>query len=35
MVTADYQSYLEKQWLLELKQKYTVTVDQAVLSTVK
>ncbi len=35
MVTADYQAYLEKQWLSELKQKYTVNIDQAVLSTVK
>jgi peptidyl-prolyl cis-trans isomerase SurA len=35
MVTADYQSFLEKQWLSELKQKYAVTIDQSVLSTVK
>ncbi|MCK6648429.1 MAG: hypothetical protein L6Q66_02130, partial [Bacteroidia bacterium] len=35
MVTADYQAYLEKQWLSELKQKYAVNIDQAVLSTVK
>jgi len=35
MVTADYQSYLEKEWIAELKQKYSVKVDQAVLSTVK
>jgi len=35
IVTADYQSFLEKEWIAELKQKYSVKVDQAVLSTVK
>jgi peptidyl-prolyl cis-trans isomerase SurA len=34
-VTADYQVYLEKEWLDYLKNKYKVTVDQTVLSTVK
>lgn len=35
MVTADYQNYLEKEWLEALKKKYPVTIDKAVLSTVK
>ncbi|CAN5486463.1 hypothetical protein BH10BAC1_BH10BAC1_15220 [soil metagenome] len=35
MVTADYQNYLEKEWITSLKAKYPVTVDKAVLSTIK
>jgi peptidyl-prolyl cis-trans isomerase SurA len=35
MVTADYQSYLEKEWIASLKSKYKVTVDEKVLATVK
>ena len=35
MVTADYQNYLEKEWIASLKAKYPVTIDKAVLSTVK
>ncbi|MEI6489813.1 MAG: peptidylprolyl isomerase [Bacteroidota bacterium] len=35
MVTADYQNYLEKEWIASLKTKYPVTIDKAVLSTVK
>ena len=35
MVTADYQNYLEKQWLSELKKKYAVTIDKNVLATIK
>jgi peptidyl-prolyl cis-trans isomerase SurA len=35
LVTADYQSYLETEWVKELRNKYKITVDQAVLSTVK
>lgn len=35
MVTADYQNYLEKNWLTELKKKYTVTIDKNVLATIK
>jgi peptidyl-prolyl cis-trans isomerase SurA len=35
MVTADYQNHLEKEWLESLKRKYPVTIDKAVLSTVK
>jgi len=35
MVTADYQTYLEKEWLESLKKKYPVTIDKNVLATVK
>ncbi len=35
MVTADYQTYLEKEWLDYLKKKYVVTVNKDVLSTIK
>lgn len=35
MVTADFQNYLEKEWLESLKKKYPVNIDKNVLSTVK
>ncbi len=35
VVTADYQNYLEKKWLEELKLKYKVTIDKDVLATIK
>jgi peptidyl-prolyl cis-trans isomerase SurA len=35
IITADYQNFLEQEWLKELKQKYTVTVNQDVLSKIK
>jgi peptidyl-prolyl cis-trans isomerase SurA len=35
LITADYQEYLEKQWVTELRAKYPVTVDDAVLATLK
>jgi peptidyl-prolyl cis-trans isomerase SurA len=35
MVTADYQNYLEKEWLDYLKKKYIVKVNNDVLSTIK
>ena len=35
LVTADYQNYLEKQWIDSLKMKYEVKVNQDVLSTIK
>ena len=35
MVTADYQNYLEKEWIASLKAKYPVNIDKAVLSTIK
>lgn len=34
-VTADYQNYLEQEWIKELKKKYPVTIDKKVLKTVK
>lgn len=34
-VTADYQLYLEKEWLAYLKNKYKVKVNESVLSTIK
>lgn len=34
-VTADYQTYLDTEWLAYLKNKYTVKVNQDVLSTIK
>ena len=35
LVTADYQNYLEKEWLASLRAKYPVTVDKTVQSTIK
>ncbi|MDR3653591.1 MAG: peptidylprolyl isomerase [Paludibacter sp.] len=35
LVTADYQEFLEKEWIKELRAKYPVKVDQNVLKTVK
>jgi len=35
LVTADYQEYLEKEWIKTLRSKYPVTVDQNILKTVK
>jgi peptidyl-prolyl cis-trans isomerase SurA len=34
LVTADYQNYLEKIWIKQLRDKYSVVVDQKVLSTI-
>lgn len=34
-VTADYQNYLEKQWLKRLKKQYKVVIDKKVLKTLK
>lgn len=34
LVVADYQEYLEKQWVDQLRKRYLVTVNQDVLSTV-
>jgi peptidyl-prolyl cis-trans isomerase SurA len=34
-VISDYQNYLEKQWIDELKKKYTVSIDKQVLAEVK
>jgi len=35
LVTADYQQYLENEWVKKLRAKYPVTVDEKVLKTVK
>jgi peptidyl-prolyl cis-trans isomerase SurA len=35
LVTADYQSYLEEQWIKNLRAKYSVLVNEEVLSTLK
>ncbi len=35
LVTADYQEYLEKEWIASLRQKYPVEIDKKVLETVK
>lgn len=35
IITADYQNYLEEEWLKQLRNKYTVIVNQDVLSTIK
>ncbi len=35
LVTADYQNYLEKQWIQSLKKKYEVKINEDVLSTIK
>jgi peptidyl-prolyl cis-trans isomerase SurA len=32
---ADYQSYLEKQWIQELRNKYTIIIDKKVLKKIK
>jgi peptidyl-prolyl cis-trans isomerase SurA len=35
LVTADYQAYLEEEWIKELRAKYTVIIDEGVLITLK
>lgn len=35
LVTADYQEYLEKEWIKALRERYKVVVDEKVLKTVK
>ncbi|HEY6913122.1 MAG TPA: hypothetical protein VI413_00475, partial [Paludibacter sp.] len=35
LVTADYQEFLEQEWIKSLRAKYPVSVDQNVLKTVK
>lgn len=35
LVTADYQDYLEKEWIKSLREKYPVVIDQNILKTVK
>ncbi len=33
--TADYQNYLDQQWIAELRTKYPVTINQEVLKNVR
>ena len=35
LITADYQTFLEKEWIEQLKKKYTVTVDRTVFDTIQ
>ena len=35
LVTADYQEYLEKEWIAKLRAKFTVVVDKKVLEKIK
>lgn len=35
LITSDYQAYLEKEWIAELKKKYPVVIDKDVFSTIK
>ncbi|MBP7496679.1 MAG: peptidylprolyl isomerase, partial [Bacteroidales bacterium] len=35
LITADYQNYLEQQWISELKRKYPVIINQEVFNTIK
>jgi peptidyl-prolyl cis-trans isomerase SurA len=35
LITADYQNYLETQWIIKLKEKYEVVIYKDVLETVK
>ncbi len=35
LITADYQNYLEKEWLKALRQKYTFSVNKAVYDSIK
>lgn len=35
LITADYQTFLEKEWLTELKKKYPVQINMDVFSTIK
>jgi peptidyl-prolyl cis-trans isomerase SurA len=35
LITADYQNYLEKQWIAELRLKYPVELNREVLSSIK
>jgi peptidyl-prolyl cis-trans isomerase SurA len=34
LVTADYQNYLEKEWIEQLRAKYPVWVDETLLSKI-
>ena len=34
-VVADYQAFKEREWVEQLRQKYTYSVDESVLQTIK
>ena len=34
-ITADYQDYLDKEWIKNLKDKYSVKINEDVLSNIK
>jgi peptidyl-prolyl cis-trans isomerase SurA len=34
-ITSDYQNYLEEQWIIELREKYPVEVEQSLLDRIK
>ena len=35
LITADYQTHLEEKWVNELREKYTITVNEELLKTIK
>lgn len=35
LMTADYQNYLEKEWIIELREKYKIEVNQDVIKSIK
>jgi len=35
LITADYQTYLDNEWTKELRNKYTIIVNQKVLKKIK
>ncbi|MEQ8625784.1 MAG: peptidyl-prolyl cis-trans isomerase [Vicingaceae bacterium] len=35
IITSDYQEYLEKEWIKSLREKYSFTIDQAILKNLK
>ena len=35
LITADYQTFLEKEWIEQLKKKYTVNVNRAIFDTIQ
>jgi len=35
IITADYQNYLEEQWIIELRKKYPVVINEEVLNSIE
>ena len=35
LMTADYQNHLEKEWIIELRKKYEITINKDVLNSIK